>query len=161
MAMKASEAAKTAFYKRRVLETKTRLAQEVVGVCRDYCTETWAEVLNWARVLADSKLRRSENLFFPEDIREIPKTLPLPIADLLPLPGQLPAIQAPTPQAEDLIRTRKGKEVQPMVKANQFEDDLTIKDVVSKAKDEEVKSKAGDVHSKAANSKKGPPQAKT
>ena len=35
MAMKASKAAKTAFYKRRVLETKTRLAQEVVGVCRD------------------------------------------------------------------------------------------------------------------------------
>ena len=161
MAIKASEAAKTTFYKRRVLETKTRLAQEVVGVCRDYCTETWAEVLNWARVLADSELRRSKNLFFPEDIREIPKTLPPPIADLLPLPGQLPAIQAPTPQAEDLIRTRKGKEVQPMVKANQFEDDLTIKDVVSKAKDEEVKSNAGDVHSKAANSKKGPPQAKT
>ena len=81
----------------------------MVGVCRDYCTETWAEALNQARVLANSELRRSENLFFPEDIREIPEMLPPPIADLLPLPGQLPAIQAPTPQAKDLIGTGKGK----------------------------------------------------
>ena len=40
MAREASEAAKMASYERRVLETETRLAKEVVGVCRDYCAET-------------------------------------------------------------------------------------------------------------------------
>ena len=44
-----------------------------------------------------------------------------------------------------------------MVKANQSEDDLTIKDMVSKAKDAKAKSKADDAHSKAVDSKKDPP----
>lgn len=35
-----------------------------------------------------------------------------------------------------------------------------MRDVVTQAKDVEAKSKADDVHSKAANSKKDPPQAK-
>ena len=47
-----------------------------------------------------------------------------------------------------------------MVKANQSGDDLTIMDVVSKAKDVEAMSKAGDAHSKLVDSKKDPPQAK-
>ena len=161
VAKEAFEAAEIASYEHGVLETETRLAEEVTEICRDYCTETWAEALNRVKVPADSKLKRSENVFFPEDIQEISKTLPPPVADLLPLLGQLPAILAPTPHAEDLIVAGKGKEVQPIVKANQSEDDLTIKDVVSKAKDEVIKSKTGDVHSKAVDSKKGPPQAKT
>ena len=160
-AREAFKAAETTSYKRGVLETETRLAKEVIGVCMDYCTKTWAKALNQVGVPVDSELRRSESVCFPKDIREILEMLPTPIADLFPLPRQFPATQAPTPHAEDLIGVGKGKEVQPMVKANQFEDDLTIKDMVSKAKNEEVKSKAGDVHSKAANSKKGPPQAKT
>ena len=36
------------------------------------------------------------------------------------------------------------KEVQPHTKAKHFEDDLIIRDVVSKAKDVEFKSKAAD-----------------
>ena len=48
-----------------------------------------------------------------------------------------------------------------MVKANQSEDDFMIKDMVSKAKDAEAKSKAGDAHYKAVDSKNDPPQAKT
>ena len=81
--------------------------------------------------------------------------LPPPIAD------PLPPIQAPTPNPEVLTGAGKGKEVQPTVNANQSEDDLTIKDMVSKAKDAEAKSKAGDTHSKAVDPKKNPPQAKT
>ena len=161
VAKEAFEAVEIASYEHGVLETETKLAEEVAEVCRDYYTETWAEALNRARVPADSELKRSENVFFPEDIQEISKTLPPPVADLLPLLGKLPAILAPTPHAEDLIVAGNGKEVQPIVKANQSEDDLTIKDVVSKAKDEVIKSKTGDVHSKAVDSKKGPPQAKT
>ena len=46
MARKASEAAEMASFKRGVLDMKVRLAKEVVGVCRDYYTEVWAEALN-------------------------------------------------------------------------------------------------------------------
>ena len=40
MAREAFEAAKMASYERRVLETETRLAKEVAGVCKNYCAET-------------------------------------------------------------------------------------------------------------------------
>ena len=71
----AAEAEKTASYECGVLETKTRLAEEV---CRDYCAETWAEVLNRAGVPATFELRSAENIFFPKDIRENPAMLPPP-----------------------------------------------------------------------------------
>ena len=41
-----AEDEKTASYERGVLDTETRLAEEVARVCRDYCTETWVEALN-------------------------------------------------------------------------------------------------------------------
>ena len=40
MASKATKAEKTASYERGVLNTETRLAEKVVGVCRDYYAET-------------------------------------------------------------------------------------------------------------------------
>ena len=43
MVGEASEAVEAASYERGVLEMVTRLAEEVVRVCRDYCTETWAK----------------------------------------------------------------------------------------------------------------------
>jgi len=144
VARKASEATETASYERGVLETKTRLVEEMAGVCRDYCAETWVEALNWVRVPADSELRRAENIFFPEDIQEVPAMLPPPIADPLPPPKQLPTIQAPSPDAEVSIGARKGKKVQPSIKAKHSKDALTIRDVVSKAKDVESKSKVAD-----------------
>ena len=67
---------------------------------------------------ANFELRRTKNVFFPKDIREVPIMLPPPVVDPLPLLGQIPIIQAPIPHAEDLIRVGKSKEVQPMVKAN-------------------------------------------
>ena len=88
--MEASEAMETASYERGVLETETWLAEEVAGVFRDYCAETWAKVLNRARVLANSELRRVENIFFSEDIREVTTKLPPSIADPLPPLQQLP-----------------------------------------------------------------------
>ena len=68
VASKASEVTETASNQRVVLETETRLAEEVAEVCRNYCIETWVEVLNRAGIPTDSKLRRAENVFFPEDI---------------------------------------------------------------------------------------------
>ena len=162
MAREAFEATETASYERGVQETETWLAEEVVGVCRDY----WAEVLNRVGVLATSELRSAKNIFFPEDIYEVPATPPTP-AVLLPLPPeQIPTIQAPSPDAEVLPRAGKSKEdvkkgpqpedkdkdkeVQPLTKANRSEDALTIRDVVSKAKDVESKSKAEDTKSKGS-----------
>ena len=110
-------------------------------MCKDYCTEVWAEALNRARVPTDSELRKAKNTFFPKDIREVPTMLSPSVAN-----PRLP------PNVEVLIRASKGKEVQPPIKANRFEDALTIRDVVSKAKDAESKSKAGDIQLKAADS---------
>ena len=54
----------------------------------------------------------------------------------------------------------KSKDVQPPTKAQHSKDALKIKDVVSKAKDVESKSKVDGVHSKATDPKKDPPQDK-
>ena len=95
-------------------------------------------------VLSDSELRSAENIFFLEDIWEVPATLPPPIANPLCLLKQFPTIQVPSPDAEIPTGAKKGKEVQPQTKAKHSGDDLTIRDVVSKAKDAESKSKAVD-----------------
>ena len=80
-------------------------------------------------------------------------TFPPPIANPFYLPEQLPTIQAFSPNAEIPIGAGKGKEVQPQTKAKHSKDDLTIRDVVSKAKDAESESKV-------ANPKEDPHQAK-
>ena len=105
-----------------------------------------------AVVPADSKLRRAESIFFPEDIREI--------LGMVPPSKQLPSTQASHPEVEISKGAGVGEEAQPLVKPNPSEDALTIKDVVSQAKDGKAKSKAGDVHSEAADPQENPPQAK-
>ena len=64
-----------------------------------------------AGVPADSELRRSENIFFLEDIRGIPAELPPPTALPLPPPEQPLIIQDSSLDAEVAIETEKGKEV--------------------------------------------------
>ena len=88
-------------------------------------------------VLADFELKRSENIFFPEDIREIPSELTPPTALPLPPPEQPLIIQDSSLDAEVAIETEKGKEVQPLALASQSKGQLIIKDMVSKAKDAE------------------------
>ena len=53
-----------------------------------------------------------------------------------------------------------GKEAQPLMKANPFEEALTIRDVVSQAKDAGLKSQAEDSQSEKVDPKKDPPQEK-
>ena len=157
VAREAAKATKEAAYEHGVEETKTRLAEEVTVVCRDNCTETYSEALNRAGVPADFKLQRAKNVYFSEDIREDP-TAPPPLT-VLPhsLPEQPPIIQDPSLNVEVLTGAMKEKEgivgnsqpedkgkdkgVQPPTEANPSEDDLTIKDVVSKVKGVEPKSK--------------------
>ena len=55
-----------------MVETEDALRAEVPAVCRAYCTQTWEETLNRARINASSELRRPENIFFPHTI-QVPK----------------------------------------------------------------------------------------
>ena len=48
-----------------VVETEDALRVEVPAVCRAYCTQTWEEALNRARIDASSELRKPENIIFP------------------------------------------------------------------------------------------------
>ena len=92
VAREVAEATVKASYECGVWDTETRQVEEVVEACRDYCTESWAVSLNRAGVPADSELRRVENIFFLEDIREILHTVPPP--------EQLPTTLAPPSDAE-------------------------------------------------------------
>ena len=169
MTMEAAKVAEEAAYERGVEETETRLAGEVTVVCRDYCTETYLEALNRVGVPTDSELQGAENIYYSKDNREDPTAppshaiLPLPLAEQpsivqdLSLGAKLPTGDAKEkegvvggPRPED---KGKDKGVQPPTEANPSEDDLTIKDVVSKAKGADSKSKV--------NTKKDSHQTKT
>ena len=65
-----------ASYDRGVADMETRLAEEVSVVCRDYISESWGVAMDRVGVPADSELRRLENIFFPEDIRETTNIVP-------------------------------------------------------------------------------------
>ena len=123
MAREAVEAAVKAFYKRGVRDTETQLAVEVAVVCRDYCTKSWGVAMDWAGVPTDSELRRTENIFFPEDIREI--------LELDSPPEHLLTSQAPFPNVEVFKGAGVSKEAQSPMKAKPSENALTIRDVVS------------------------------
>ena len=66
------------------------------------------------------------------------------------------SIQDPTLDTDASIGAGKGKEVLPSTKDTQSEDALTIKDIVSQAKQTESKSKVGAAKLKAADSKESP-----
>ena len=88
MAQEAVKAAETAAYERRILETEARLTTEVTVVCRYYCAKTYHQALDRARVSTDSDLRRADQVYYPEDIREDPTALPPPAALPFPPPEQ-------------------------------------------------------------------------
>ena len=88
MAKEAAKAAKAATYKRGVLETEARLTAEVTVVCKDYCAETYFQALDQAGIPANSDLRRADQVYYPEDIREDPTALPPPAALPFPPPEQ-------------------------------------------------------------------------
>ena len=77
MAREATEATVNKSYEGEVLDTETRLAEEVAIICRDYVTESWGVAMDRAGVPTNSELRRVENIFYLEDIQEIPSMVPL------------------------------------------------------------------------------------
>ena len=135
----------------------SRLTVEVTVVCRDYCAETYYKALDWARVPADSDLRRVDKVYYLEDIREDPTALPPPATLPLPPPEQPFTTQDPSQGIEIPVGVQKEKRgdvgvsrpdekakdkgVQHPADANPSEDTLTIGDMVSKAKTTKSKSK--------------------
>ena len=125
-------------------------------VYKDYCAETYYQALDRAGVPADSDLRRADQVYYPEDIREDPTTLPPPAALPLPPPEQPLTTQDPSQGIEILAGVQKEKKgdvgvsrpeekakekAKSKANANPSEDALTIGDMVSKAKTTESKSK--------------------
>ena len=64
-AKKERDEAKQHGYDVGVAETEDTLRAEVPAVCRAYCTQTWEEALNQARIEVSSELRKLENIVFP------------------------------------------------------------------------------------------------
>ena len=104
VAREATEAMVNASYERGIANTETRLSEEVAVVCRDYCTESWGVAMDRAGVPIDSELRRAENIFFSEDIWEIP--------DTIPSIEQLPTTQTPLADVEVSKGAGVGEEAQ-------------------------------------------------
>ena len=103
MAREAAEKAVAALYDRGVRDTEVRLTEEVATVCREYITTSWGVALDRAAIPADSDLRKAENIFFPEDIREIPDEVackePLPMDFSIPeARGTQQAVQGKLPE---------------------------------------------------------------
>ena len=111
MAQEAAKAAKVAAYKRRVLETEARLTTKVIVVCRDYCAKTYYQALDRAGVPADSDLRRADQVYYLEDIREDPTAFPHLAALPLPPPEQPLTTQDPSQGIEISAGVPKRKRV--------------------------------------------------
>ena len=88
MAKKAAKVAEAVAYEHGLVETEAKLTTEVTVVCRDYCAETYYEALDRVGVHVDSDLRKTDKVYYPEDIREDPTALPPLIAFPLPPPEQ-------------------------------------------------------------------------
>ena len=109
MAKEAAKAAKAATYKHRVVEMEARLTAEVTIICRDYCAETYYQTLDRAGVPTNFDLRRADKVYYPEDIRKDPTTLPPPAALPLPPPEQPLTTQDPSQGIEILAGVQKEK----------------------------------------------------
>ena len=137
-----------ASYERGVQDTETKLTKEEAVVCRDYCTESGGVAMDRAGVPANFELRRIESIFFLEDIREISNSDP-------PAEKPLPA-QAAVPNPSVLGGEGVDKKAQPPIKDKPSENTLRIRDVISRAKGAESKSKAKGDHPETADPAKSP-----
>ena len=158
VAQEAATAAETSTYERRVLEMKARLTTEVTAVCREYCAKMYNQSLDRVGIPADSDLRRVDQVYYLEDLRENTTTPPPPAALPLPPPEQSLPTQKPSQDTKVLVGAEKEKngtvvvsrteekakekeKAKNKVDANPSKDAFTIGDMVSKAKVTETKSK--------------------
>ncbi|XP_050262539.1 uncharacterized protein LOC126706994 [Quercus robur] len=106
----AAEAEKKASYQLGAEETEARLFEELLEVCMDYCSISWAHALNAAGVPADSALRLPEKVFFPPEIREVPDEATEPatvVPDAIPLVDTTGGSGQVAIQVEDAVIEKK------------------------------------------------------
>ena len=109
MAQEAAKAAETLAYERGVLEMEARLTAEVTVVCKEYCAKTYNQALDRAGIPADSDLRRVDQVYYPEDLKENTIAPPPPAALPLPPLEQSLTTQEPSKGAEVPAGAKKEK----------------------------------------------------
>ena len=158
MAQEAATTAENLAYEQGVQETETRLTAEVTAVYREYCVETYSHTLDRAGIHADSDLRRMDQVYYPEDLREEPTPPPPPVTIPPPPPNEPFPAQKSSQDSELPIgvekeknqekekekakeKEKEKKKEQDKANTNPSEDALTIGDMVSKVKVTGSKSK--------------------
>nr|XP_023912824.1 uncharacterized protein LOC112024420 [Quercus suber] len=86
LAKEATEAKKKASYQLGVETTEKGLTEQFASVAQDYCDMTWGKALDAAGVPAE--LRLPENIFYDEDIRQLPEADAPPPTQLLEVSEQ-------------------------------------------------------------------------
>ena len=100
----AAEVEKKAAYQLGAGETEARLSEELLEVCRDYCSISWAHALDAAGIPADLVLRLPVKVFYPPEIREIPDGVPEASEQARAIPDAIPLLdQATDPTMESVF----------------------------------------------------------
>ena len=155
VAQEAATVTETSAYEHGVLETELKLTAKVTMVCRKYCAKTYNQALDQAGILLDSDLRRVDQVYYPEDLKENTTAPPPPPEQPLTTPELSQGAEVPAgaekekngavvaSQIEEKVKEKeKGKEkAKNKANANPSEDAFTIGDMVSKAKATKSKSK--------------------
>ena len=114
VAQAAADTAGQKFYDLGVQEIEAWLSKELAAVCKEYCLEVWTEGLNVAGAPVDSKWRKAESIYYPENLREIPKAAPEEAVPAFTAAEQPPPEAAKKPsKAGDQgrgVKVAKGKE---------------------------------------------------
>lgn len=77
----ATDVSEQKYYDLEVQEIEACLIKELARVYRKYCQKMLTEALNLAGVPTALKWRRAENVYYPQDLREVPAALLGPEAD--------------------------------------------------------------------------------
>ena len=88
-----AEAEKRVAYQLGVEETQVRLTEELLEVCKDYCSVTWDKALSVAGVPVDSVQRLLGSVFYPLEIREVPTDAPKSSEQPIAIPDAIPLIE--------------------------------------------------------------------
>ena len=159
----AAEAEKQASYLLGVEETQIRLAEELLGVCKDYCNVTWDRALSIVGVPADSVWRHPRSVYYHPNICEVLGAISSPLALAPKTSKQPPAIQdaLPLPEAskgssqvgdqgqgvEGEKEKGKGKGKKPFAEAKDAAKD---REAAANAKEAEAKTQEADPKAKDA-----------
>ena len=99
----AAEVEKKAAYQLGAEETEARLSEEILEVCKDYCSISWAHAFDATRIPADSTLRLPEKVFYPQEIRENPDSAPAVSEQVLAAPDAIPVSDRARDPTKDSI----------------------------------------------------------